>query len=37
MQEISLLVISFLNELDLIWLHIRILIIPTHLNSFNYC
>ena len=34
MSEISLLVISFLNKLELICLYTSI---PTQLNGFNYC
>ena len=37
MEEISLSVISFLNELQLIFLHTSIVIISTWLNGFNYC
>ena len=33
----SLLVLSFLNELELICLHTSIAIVSTQLNSFNYC
>ena len=33
----SLMVISFLNELELICLHSRIAIVSTQLNGFNYC
>ena len=33
----SLLVISFLNELEQICLYIRIVIVSTQLNGFNYC
>ena len=33
----SLLVISFLNELELICLHSNIAIVSTQLNGFNYC
>ena len=35
MQEISLRVISFLNELELICLHTSIAIVSTQLNGFN--
>ena len=34
---ISLTVISFLNELELIHLHTSIAIVSTQLNGFNYC
>ena len=37
MQEISLSVISFLRELELICLHTAIAIIFTQLDGFNYC
>ena len=37
MEEISLLVISFLNELELICLHTSIAIVSTQLNGLNYC
>ena len=37
MYEISLFVISFLNELELICLYISIAIVSTHLNDFSYC
>ena len=37
MEEISLLVISFVNELELICLHTSIAIVFTQLNGFNYC
>ena len=37
MLEISLLVITFLNELELICLYNCIAIVSTLLNSFNYC
>ena len=37
MQEISLSLISFLNELELICLHASITIVSTQLNGFNYC
>ena len=33
----SSLVISFLNELELIYLHASIAIVSTQVNSFNYC
>ena len=33
----SLLVISFLNELELICLHTCIVIVSRQLNGFNYC
>ena len=36
MREISLLVISFLNDLELIGLHSTIAIVSTQLNGFNY-
>ena len=37
MYEISLSVISFLNDSELICLHMSIAITSTRLNSFNYC
>ena len=37
MFEISLSVISFLDELELISLHTNIAIVSTQLNGFNYC
>ena len=37
MQEISLLVISFLIELNLICLYTSIDIVSTQLNGFSYC
>ena len=37
MWEISLSVISFLNELELICLHSSVAIVTTQLNGFNYC
>ena len=33
----SLLVISFLNEFELIWKHIRFAILSAQLNGINYC
>ena len=33
----SLSVISFLNELELIYLHTSVAIVSTQLNGFNYC
>ena len=35
--EISLLVISFLDELELICLYTSIAIVSTQLNGFSYC
>ena len=37
MYVITLSVISFLNEPELIHLHTRIAIVSTQLNGFNYC
>ena len=37
MKNISLSIISFLDELELIHLHTSIAIVSTHLNGFNYC
>ena len=37
MQEISLSVISFLNDLELICLYTGIAIVSTQLNGFTYC
>ena len=37
MQEISLSIISLLNELEIICLHTSIAIVSTQLNGFHYC
>ncbi len=36
-MQTNLEVISFLNELELIYLHSGIAIVSTQLNDFNYC
>ena len=37
MSEVSLSIISFLNELELICLHTSFAIVSTQLNGFSYC